>query len=74
MVDGPAAAGYPIVNYEYAVVSMRQPSALKARDVRAFLHWAITFGNSPTYLGQVRFQPLPASAVSQSNAQLMTIS
>ncbi len=74
MVDGPAAAGYPIVNYEYAVVSTRQPSALKARDIRAFLHWVITVGNSPPYLGQVRFQPLPASAVSQSNAQIMTIS
>ena len=31
MIDGPSAqAGYPIVNYEYAVVSTRQPDAAKA--------------------------------------------
>jgi phosphate transport system substrate-binding protein len=74
MVDSPAAAGYPIINYEYAVVSTRQPSALKARDIRAFLHWAITAGNSARYLMQVRFQPLPASVVSLSNAQIAKIS
>jgi phosphate transport system substrate-binding protein len=74
MVDGPAAGGYPIVTYEYAVVSTRQPSALEARDIRAFLHWAITAGNSPRYLGPARAQPLPASVVSLSNAQIAKIS
>jgi phosphate transport system substrate-binding protein len=73
MIDGPAADGYPLVNYEYAIVSMRQPSAVMARDIKAFLHWVITSGNSPHYLGQVRFQPLPASMVSQSTAQIMKI-
>jgi phosphate transport system substrate-binding protein len=74
MADSPAAGGYPIINYEYAIVSMRQPSALKARDIRAFLHWAITAGNSARYLMQVRFQPLPVSVVSLSNAQIAKIS
>jgi phosphate transport system substrate-binding protein len=74
MVDGPAAGGYPIINYEYAIVSMRQPSRLKARDIRAFLRWAITAGNSARYLGQVRFQPLPSSVVSLSDAQIAKIS
>jgi len=74
IIDGPAANGYPIINYEYAVVSMRQPSRLKARDIRAFLRWAITAGNSARYLGQVRFQPLPSSVVSQSDAQIAKIS
>ncbi len=27
MVNGPAAGGYPIVNYEYAIVRSRQPDA-----------------------------------------------
>jgi phosphate transport system substrate-binding protein len=74
MVDSPAPGGYPIINYEYAIVSMRQPSALKARDIRAFLRWAITAGNSPPYLTQVRFQPLPTSVASLSSAQIAEIS
>ena len=73
MVDGPAVTGYPIVNYEYAIVSARQPSAAKARDIKAFLHWAITAGNAPRYLDQVRFQPLPGSIVSLSDAQIAKI-
>ena len=47
MIDGPAAAGYPIVNYEYAVVSASQPDAAKASAIRAFLRWVITTGNEP---------------------------
>ncbi|HXP21952.1 MAG TPA: phosphate ABC transporter substrate-binding protein PstS [Streptosporangiaceae bacterium] len=74
MVNGPAADGYPIVNYEYAIVSARQPSAVRARDVKAFLHWAITSGNAAPFLGQVRFQPLPAPVVSLADAQIARIS
>ena len=73
MVNGPAAAGYPIVNYEYAIVSSRQHSAAKARDIKAFLHWAITTGNGAQYLDQVLFQPLPAPVVSLSDAQIAKI-
>jgi phosphate transport system substrate-binding protein len=73
MVDGPAAGGYPIVNFEYAVVSTRQRSAATARAIRAFLHWAITAGNAPQYLGAVRFEPLPAAVVTLSDAQLARI-
>ncbi len=73
MVDGPAVTGYPIVNYEYAIVSARQPAPAKARDIKAFLHWAITAGNAPRYLDQVRFQPLPGPIVSLSDAQIAKI-
>jgi phosphate transport system substrate-binding protein len=73
MVGGPAVAGYPIVNYEYAIVSARQPSEARARDIKAFLHWAITSGNGPQYLSQVRFQPLPAPVVALSDAQIAKI-
>jgi phosphate transport system substrate-binding protein len=73
MVDGPALTGYPIVNYEYAIVSTRQRSAAKARDIKAFLHWVITAGNAPQYLDQFRFQPLPSSIVSLSDAQIAKI-
>jgi phosphate transport system substrate-binding protein len=74
MVDSPAAGGYPIISYDYAIVSTRQPTPLQARDVRAFLRWAITAGNSPLYLAQVRFQPLPTSVASLSGAQIAEIS
>ncbi len=73
MINGPAPDGYPIVNYEYAVVTTRQPTAAKARALQAFLHWAITSGNSAPFLDQVRFQPLPAAVVSLANAQIARI-
>jgi phosphate transport system substrate-binding protein len=73
MVDGPASGGYPIVNYEYAIVNASQGSATRARDIKAFLRWAITTGNAAQYLGQVRFQPLPAEVVSLSDAQIARI-
>ena len=73
MIDGPASAGYPIVNYEYAIVSTRQHNATTARDLQAFLHWIITTGNSPQYLGPVQFQPLPGSLVVLSDAQIAKI-
>jgi len=74
MVDGPAANGYPIVNYEYAIVSTRQSDPLKARAIRAFLTWVITTGNSAPYLNQVRFQPLPAAVVTLAAQQIAQIS
>jgi phosphate transport system substrate-binding protein len=70
MVDGPAADGYPIVNYEYAIVSTTQPSPDKARAIRAFLSWVITTGNSAGYLNAVRFQPLPADVVTLATEQI----
>ena len=73
MINGPAPGGYPIVNFEYAIVSTRQPDAAKARDVKAFLHWAITQGKSAQYLGQFQFQPLPPPIASLSDAQIAKI-
>jgi phosphate transport system substrate-binding protein len=73
MVDGPASGGYPIVNFEYAIVSDHQPSATRARDIKAFLHWAITAGNAAQYLDQVRFEPLPPTVVTLSDDQIARI-
>jgi phosphate transport system substrate-binding protein len=73
MVDGPAAGGYPTVNYEYAVVSTAQPSAARARALQAFLHWAITKGSAASFLGPVRFVPLPSPVVTLANAQIARI-
>jgi phosphate transport system substrate-binding protein len=73
MVNGPAPGGYPIVNYEYAIVSSQQPTQARARDLQAFLHWAITTGNAASFLDQVRFQPLPPAVVSLAEAQIASI-
>ncbi len=71
LIDGP---GYPIINYEYAIVNSKQSSPAVAQDVQAFLHWALTTGESSSYLSQVLFQPLPASVVALSDAQIAKIS
>jgi len=73
MIDGPAAAGYPIVNYEYAVVSVKQPDAATASAIRAFLRWVITGGNQASYVDAVGFQPLPATLVTLGQQQIQEI-
>jgi phosphate transport system substrate-binding protein len=73
MIDGPAADGYPIVNYEYAVVSTAQPDAGKAGMIRAFLKWVITTGNAASYLNTVGFQPLSSSVVTLDEQQIAEI-
>jgi phosphate transport system substrate-binding protein len=59
LIDAPVAAGYPIVNYEYAIVSTSQPSPAKAATIKALLDWILTQGSSARYLAQFGFQPLP---------------
>jgi phosphate transport system substrate-binding protein len=73
MIYGSAADGYPIVNYEYAIVPDKQPSAVDAQAVKAVLAWAIdpANGNSPTYLDQVGFIALP-SQVEAISAELIS--
>ena len=73
MINGPAANGYPIINYEYAIVNTRQSNATVAEDVRAFLHWSVHSGQATSYLNAVNFQPLPASVVALSDAQIARI-
>jgi phosphate transport system substrate-binding protein len=71
LVNGSGAEVYPIINYEYAIVSTSQASAARAQDVRAFLDWAISTGTAQ--LAQVNFQPLPPSLVMLSQAQIAKI-
>lgn len=68
MINGPAPDGYPIVNYEYAIVNTKQSDGVIAEDIRAFLHWAVHAGQSgSTYLDAVDFQPLPSAVVQLSD-------
>jgi phosphate transport system substrate-binding protein len=66
---------YPLINYEYIVVSIRQPNAETAAALRNFLLWAIalTGGNAPKYLDAVGFIPLPdfIRALSQNQINLI---
>jgi phosphate transport system substrate-binding protein len=76
MIYGPPAAGYPIVNYEYALVSTKQSSALAAQATKAVLAWAIdpSGGAAATYLNQVAFVPLPAAITSLSTKLISKVS
>jgi phosphate transport system substrate-binding protein len=71
LIYGKAKGGYPIINYEYAIVSTSQASPTRAQDLRAFLNWAVSTGT--TQLAQVNFQPLPPSVVTLSQAQIAKI-
>jgi phosphate transport system substrate-binding protein len=69
MIYGPAPAGYPIINYEYAIVPGKEQNATVAQAVKSFLGWAVSRsgGNSANYLGQVNFQALPPSVAKESD-------
>jgi phosphate transport system substrate-binding protein len=75
MIDGKIRGGYPIINYEYAIVNKNQSNPSTAKAVRSLLEWAVNAndGNNATYLSQVRFQPLPAQVVAQSLKQILSI-
>ena len=74
MIDANVSGGYPIVNYEYAIVNTKQTNGTAAEDIRAFLYWTVHTGQSGTdYLDAVDFQPLPASVVTLSDNQIAKI-
>ncbi len=76
LIYGPASGGYPIINYEYAIVSTHQQSSSTAKNIRSFLEWAINpkNGSATSYLAQVNFQPLPSKVEAQSLKQILSIS
>ncbi|HEX7323335.1 MAG TPA: phosphate ABC transporter substrate-binding protein PstS [Mycobacterium sp.] len=74
LIDGPAPDGYPIVNYEYAIVNTGQKDAATAQTLQAFLHWTVTDGNDAEFLDKVHLQPLPESVAKQSIDQIAKIS
>lgn len=73
LINGPAADGYPMVNYEYAVVYSGQKDAATAQTMQAFLNWAVTDGSNPSFLDQEHMQPLPAAVAKLSDAQIAKI-
>ncbi len=75
LIYGPVSGGYPIINYEYAIVSTNQSSSSDAKNIRSVLEWAISpkGGSATSYLSQVDFQPLPSKVVAQSVKQILAI-
>jgi phosphate transport system substrate-binding protein len=76
LIYGNINNGYPIVNYEYAIVSQHQTSNSTAKNIRSVLEWAVNpkYGASNSYLTQVNFQPLPRKVEAQSITQILGIS
>jgi phosphate transport system substrate-binding protein len=73
MIFAPGPNAYPIVNYEYAIVDSNQQAAAVAEAIRDFLTYAITEGNSPSFLDKVKFLPLPPAVQALSAAQIAKI-
>jgi phosphate transport system substrate-binding protein len=73
MIAGPGGDGYPIVNYEYAVVSTHQSSAAQAKAIRDFLTWVITTGNGSSFLNRYDFVALPPDIQTLSEQQIARI-
>ena len=75
LIYGNISNGYPIVNYEYAIVSTHQSSTTTAKNIRSVLEWAVNAkdGANTSYLSQVNFQPLPSKVVAQSIKQILSI-
>jgi phosphate transport system substrate-binding protein len=74
LVNAPGANAYPLINYEYAVVSKKQPSPETAAALRSFLLWAIAPDETNAkYLADAHFIPLPAHIWVLSHDQIEDI-
>jgi phosphate transport system substrate-binding protein len=72
LIFAPGQDAYPIVNYEYAVVSTHQGNAAQAKALKDFLAWAIRpdGGGAARFLDPVHFVALPPAIVQLSQAQI----
>ncbi|MDH2901304.1 MAG: phosphate ABC transporter substrate-binding protein PstS [archaeon] len=75
LVCASGANSYPIINYEYAIVSKTQSSSQVAQVVQTFLTWCLLpqYGNSYHFLNQVGFIQLPSTTVTLSENQIAQI-
>jgi phosphate transport system substrate-binding protein len=74
LVNAPGANAYPLINYEYAIVSMRQPNPATADALRRFLQWAAAPDETNAkYLEDAHFIPLPAHIWVLSHDQIERI-
>jgi len=57
--------GYPLVNFEYAIVNVNQPNTTTANAIKALLAWGADprYGASSKFLSPIYFQPLAPNAL-----------
>jgi phosphate transport system substrate-binding protein len=67
-------AGFPVINYEYAIVKTKQPNSAEATAVKNFLTWGITTGSGSKYLTPVNFVALPANVLAIAKNLIAKIS
>jgi phosphate transport system substrate-binding protein len=75
LVFAPGADSYPLINYEYAVVSEKQPNQQEAAAISNFLLWCISpqGGSASGFLDPVHFIALPTSIRARSEIQIARI-
>jgi phosphate transport system substrate-binding protein len=73
LIFGTGENSYPIINYEYAIVNPKQGDPGKAAELKKFLDWALSEGQSSKYLSAVHFLPLPAGVQKMSRQQVSKI-
>jgi phosphate transport system substrate-binding protein len=73
LINSSAATGYPIINYEYAIVKKSQPSSAEAGAVKKFLSWILTSGDSAKNLSTVGFVALPSATLSTAQSLVSSI-
>lgn len=74
LVNAPGANAYPLVNYEYAIVSIKQATTANAEAIKKFLLWAIAPDEANAkFLDDAHFIPLPAHIWVLSHDQIETI-
>ena len=75
LVFAPGANSYPLINYEYAMVSQNQPNAQVAAAISNFLVWCISpqGGSAASLLDPVHFIALPTSIRARSETQIAKI-
>jgi phosphate ABC transporter phosphate-binding protein len=74
LVNAPGANAYPLVNYEYAIVSTNQSNPAVAAAMRKFLLWAIAPDETnDKYIRDEHFIPLPAHIWVLSHDQIMKV-
>jgi phosphate transport system substrate-binding protein len=75
LVFAPGANSYPLINYEYAIVSAKQPNAQVAAAISNFLVWCISpqGGSAASFLDPVHFIALPPSIRARSEVQIAKI-
>lgn len=75
LVFAPGPDSYPLINYEYAIVSEQQPNPQVAAALSNFLLWCISpqGGSAPSFLTPLHFIALPTSIRARSEVQIAKI-